>query len=1238
MHRLAPLLLFSFALSAYPAAADDFVMIKGGVLRPTFGSTISSCSRGESPPAAKPVFFVEASALPRLRPTPLSTHPTPMKQTPQPVRLGLALFVAFASPVALHAQAVSAAPTAAQLAKYDTNKNGRLDPAETAAMQADEARARGAVASAPAGTTATGEETVQLSPFEVREANNGYYAANTMSGTRLNTKIEDLAASISVVTKQQMADFAMLDINDVFAYEANTEGTGNYTAFEVDRNGMVTDQIQNNPQGANRIRGIGSANIAVDNFASSGRVPIDPINIDAIEISRGPNSNIFGLGEGSGTVNMVASTANLNRASSVAEMRFDDLGGWRTSLDLNRPLLRGKLAVRASGVYQHEAYQQKPSGFETRRFNLMVRAQPFRHTSVRASFQSYHGVGTRASSVTPRDAVSWWRDIGRPTWDPITQAVTLGNVTTVTGATNPAGLGGKNFAQPMMVMDGGLKLWMISRMPAANATNGPNNTAGVNRLLETLPEPVRTGRPLFSTVPGISDRSLFNWEDINLAGPNSIKDQVETYTVTVEQTVLDTQRHKLAFQFAWQREDADRTNRNIIGQASATGASYYLYVDVNSRLLDGRTNPNFLRPYIGAGEPVTEEQPSNRDSYRTQGAYVLDFTGEKSWARWLGRHQLVGYYEERKTKTFRFRFRDVMLSDNPIYAPAGQPKGNQSSTNGFGVAPLATRGYYHFYVGDNQGQNVDYAPSGYAHGTYPFTWFNPALANGAGAWVTDQVQFGRAGITEGTAGNFSTLNLIKTKGGMINSGFWRDRVVVTLGQREDENRNRGQRPPVLQANGYEFDYAAMNGWAADPILTDGDPLWGFRSGKTTTKGVVARPFRGWNSLESAGRQGGVGGFAAQFLSGLQFHYNKSDSFRPETPAISILLQELPNPTSNQKEYGFSLNLWNNQLVFRANRYENNQVKSRAGQSAIFAQRTLRVDFASFAGNNDAISLQRQARNWLGPNGQGLTGAALETAVANLMGLTADQLAQFNNNTISETSDVRGKGDEYELNYNPRGNLTLRLNVTRQQAFDANLSPNIPAWIAQRMPVWNRIIDPRTGTLWLDTAYNGDLPGGTATPRAFLTNNVVSPLALVQATEGKARPQTREWRVNLIGSYRLTDFDNKHLKRMNVGGAIRWEDKGAIGYYGIPVNGDITLATQFDANRPIYDAARLYADAFVGYRTRILGDKVGARFQLNIRNLHESGRLQKIGAYPDGRGHTFRIINPRTFIFTTTFDL
>src|SRR5262245_5873817 len=95
-----------------------------------------------------------------------------------------------------------------------------------------------AVAPAP-----TADEVVRLSPFEVSGTNRGYQATNTMSGTRLNTKLEDLAASISVITKEQMADFAMLDMNDVFLYEASAEGTQTYTAFELGRQGYPTAHL-----------------------------------------------------------------------------------------------------------------------------------------------------------------------------------------------------------------------------------------------------------------------------------------------------------------------------------------------------------------------------------------------------------------------------------------------------------------------------------------------------------------------------------------------------------------------------------------------------------------------------------------------------------------------------------------------------------------------------------------------------------------------------------------------------------------------------------------------------------------------------------------------------------------------------------------------------------------------------------------------------------------------------------
>jgi hypothetical protein len=57
----------------------------------------------------------------------------------------------------------------------------------------------------------------------------------------------------------------------------------------------------------------------------------------------------------------------------------------------------------------------------------------------------------------------------------------------------------------MYVDQNGVQLWEIGRMPAATATNGAANVAGINRLLESVPEPIRDGRPLFTTIRAISD-------------------------------------------------------------------------------------------------------------------------------------------------------------------------------------------------------------------------------------------------------------------------------------------------------------------------------------------------------------------------------------------------------------------------------------------------------------------------------------------------------------------------------------------------------------------------------------------------------------------------------------------------------------------------------------------------------------------------------------------------------------
>jgi ethanolamine ammonia-lyase large subunit len=84
---------------------------------------------------------------------------------------------------------------------------------------------------------------------------------------------------------------------------------------------------------------------------------------------------------------------------------------------------------------------------------------------------------------------------------------------------------------------------------------------------------------------------------------------------------------------------------------------------------------------------------------------------------------------------------------------------------------------------------------------------------------------------------------------------------------------------------------------------------------------------------------------------------------------------------------------------------------------------------------------------------------------------------------------------------------------------------------------------------------------------------------------------------------------------------------------------MAAATAYDPNRPISDRPHTYLDAFASYNTRLFRDKVRARFQLNLRNIQEwKTHLEAIGAFPDGSPHTFRIKEPMTAIFSTSFEL
>ncbi len=1134
--------------------------------------------------------------------------------------------------------APTAVPTPAQLAKYDVNKNGVLDTAEQAAMEAEEKRAATMAASNNPATAATaaGDDVVSLSPFEVVSDTKGYYASNTMSGTRFNSKLEDLAASVTVMTKEQMTDFAMLDINDVFLYTASAEGTGTFTDFTVDRNGSVSENVSLNPTGANRVRGISSANISFGNFETMGRTPVDPLAIDSVEISRGPNANVFGLGNPSGTANMVPATANLSRDRSQLQLRGDDWGGYRSSLDLNRVLKKGVLALRVSGSFQHDAYTRKPSGQNTVRYNGMVKYQPFKTTTVTASYSVFRQNGNRPNASPPRDNISYWIANGRPTWDPVAQVVhvngqTLGPFTSATGLpdyfNNSFTGSGRFYAY---VGTNGLELLSpgaatLSTSPGSGATAVAGSIANTARYMATsagsgIAAGRFTGQPLFTTTPSISSKDIYDWESVNLASINRYYDRTLTGYVQLDQVFLNTARQNLAFQGAFLREDAQRIQRITIGELNANGQSGQLQVDPNERLLDGSPNPFFLRPYLGIDQPFTLSTPQKWDTYRAQLGYKIDLTQEKGALRWLGLHQFSAYDEYKYRVNRRYSWKDG-ITDAHTWIPAGASRVNQGAISG--GAPAAaniTRGYWRYYVGDAVGNNVDYAPNDFRYGTYNFRY-----GNGNTGFVTEPVQITQAATTDRAGGTNNSITIIKTFGGIIQSHFWDDRIVTTFGRRQDRQLVRvGSTPQRLNPDGITFDYESIDHWAPNYRSN--------RYGKTDQKGVVLKPFRGWSQIDQMASGGGATSYFGQLLRGLSLTYNESNSFTPQDPRYSLYLKELPNPSGEGKDYGFALNMFDNRFVLRVNRWETSQLNARNGDAGTIAQRVLRTDLAS----NANFLLQTQAIAWVTAVHPSFTVAQVQDEVARQMGIPwerqQDLLNAFNAGLISSTNDITGKGTEVELNFNPTNYWTVAASATETQSINSNVSKDIAQWISERMPVWTTIRDERDNALWWTKNY-----GGSQTAAQNYATFVGSPFNVIQQSEGTANAQIRRYAFKASTNLKLSGItEHKLLRKFEVGGALRWEDKGAIGYYGkqqVP-----TPITELDVSRPIYDKAHTYIDLNLRYRTRFWSDKVSATFQLNARNIQENGRLQAIGAYPDGTPHTYRIVDPRQFIFTASFDL
>ena len=240
--------------------------------------------------------------------------------------------------------------------------------------------ARGQVAPPSPPKPADGDP-IKLSVFEVSsEKDFGYAASTAMTGTRTNELLENLPNSISVMTQELLQDLALNNYFDAVDFGMSTEN-------QFNDQGTIGAVVGNRSGNQVNIRGLASIRQLRDGFP--WYLAADVFNTERIEFSRGPSGLAFGDVDAGGTINIASKRASFQRRGSV-QVRYDNFGTQRYSLDYNQPILPGRLAVRVNVIKSEVEMFKQRMGRDLDGYAGSLRWQPFQHrrTQIDAAYET----------------------------------------------------------------------------------------------------------------------------------------------------------------------------------------------------------------------------------------------------------------------------------------------------------------------------------------------------------------------------------------------------------------------------------------------------------------------------------------------------------------------------------------------------------------------------------------------------------------------------------------------------------------------------------------------------------------------------------------------------------------------------------------------------------------------------------------------------------------------------------
>ena len=246
---------------------------------------------------------------------------------------------------------------------------------------------------APAPAKPADAEPIEtLSPFVVQTSRDtGYQATSTLAGTRLNTPVKDLAASISIYTKDFIDDVGATSSSDLLIFATGMEAAGAGGNFSGANNDINEPRPNGNsaridPQGTSRSRGLAAPTFTRGYFATW--IPFDSYNTGAVTVNRGPNAALFGVGSAAGVVDTALIEPEFRGNRHSVALRYGNNDSLRATTDLNLVLLPQKAAFRLASLREREEFNQRPAFEDKRRVYGALTIRPTRTTTLRANFET----------------------------------------------------------------------------------------------------------------------------------------------------------------------------------------------------------------------------------------------------------------------------------------------------------------------------------------------------------------------------------------------------------------------------------------------------------------------------------------------------------------------------------------------------------------------------------------------------------------------------------------------------------------------------------------------------------------------------------------------------------------------------------------------------------------------------------------------------------------------------------